>query len=158
MAHRSILRERWVDVVVRGPGEAAAVALADVAEKEGRLANTQLLAQIPNLAYLDGRREISLGGAVTDRVLETNYGSLVTFLGQPPVDYTLLPVEAYFTGEVRDISYLSSTGCPTPAASAASPRRACDGGRACRLDGSSTRWRTCGPPTDPIRSDQIRSA
>ena len=121
LAYRSILRERWVDVVVRGPGETAAVALADIVETEGRL-SPPLLGGIPNLAYRDGRREISLGGVVTDRVLETAYGSVADLLTLPPVDYTLLPVESYFTSEIRDLSYLSSWGCPHPCGFCSEPK------------------------------------
>ncbi|MER5216481.1 cobalamin B12-binding domain-containing protein [Streptomyces sp. NPDC002838] len=86
LAYRSILRERLVDVVVRGPGEAAAVALADLVTKNGRISDPDLLGQIPNLAFRDGRREISGSGVVTDRVIETNYGSLTSFIEQAPVD------------------------------------------------------------------------
>ncbi|MGW1783958.1 B12-binding domain-containing radical SAM protein [Streptomyces sp. NPDC002143] len=122
LAYRSILRERLVDVVVRGPGESAAVALADLVAANGRMSDPDLLGQISNLAFPDGRREISASGAVTDRVIETAYGSLASFLEQAPVDYTLLPVDRYFTGEVRDISYLSSWGCPHPCGFCSEPK------------------------------------
>lgn len=122
LAYRSILREGWVDVVVRGPGEAAAVELARVAQSTGSLADVGTLARIPNLAFRDGRREISLGGGITDRVVETGYGSLAGFTDQPAVDYSLVPVEAYYTAEMRDISYLSSTGCPHPCGFCSEPK------------------------------------
>lgn len=122
LAYRSILREGLVDVVVRGPGEAAAVALADLVARSGHMTAPDRLGQIPNVAFRDSRREITGSGAVADRVIETPYGSLAGFLEQAPVDYTLLPVDRYFTREVRDISYLSSWGCPHPCGFCSEPK------------------------------------
>jgi radical SAM superfamily enzyme YgiQ (UPF0313 family) len=122
LAYRGILREQWVDVVVLGPGEAAAVALAGLAERDGGLADTASLAAIPNLAYHDGRREIALCGAMADRILETPYGALADMSTVPPLDYTLIPVTAYYTDRVRDLSYLTSWGCPHPCGFCSEPK------------------------------------
>lgn len=122
LAYRGILREGWADVTVLGPGETAAVALADRAAADGHLRNTVALAAIRNLAFRDGRRELGPGGRLVDRIVETEWGFIHHADDLPRTDYTLLPVTAYYTEHRKDISALTSVGCPHPCGFCSEPK------------------------------------
>ncbi|MEY9840538.1 radical SAM protein [Streptacidiphilus sp. EB103A] len=121
LAYGGIVGEGLAEVVVRGPGEAAAVALAELAQSGGSLTDTQALGRIPNLAFTDGRSELR-GTGLRPRVLTTAYGFAVDPDTLPATDYSLVPVEAYYTEEVRDLSYISSFGCPHPCTFCSEPQ------------------------------------
>jgi anaerobic magnesium-protoporphyrin IX monomethyl ester cyclase len=112
LAYRGILREGHAEVAVVGPGELAAVALANLASATGHLHDPDALARIPGIAYLDGRKALTGQGATAARVCATQPAPPPDMNSLPTLDYSLLPVTDYFTESVRDLSAITSYGCP----------------------------------------------
>jgi radical SAM superfamily enzyme YgiQ (UPF0313 family) len=132
----AIIREGLVDVVVRGPGEPAALALAQIYERQRRGDDLSAqLAEIPNIAFRappGGRTEVAI--TRTERIFDVN--------DLPPCDYDLLPPDQYYTADERKVPYVSSYGCPHACAYCSEPTT------------SGRRWRGLSP--ERIVSDARR--
>ncbi|GAA1801464.1 hypothetical protein GCM10009682_24230 [Luedemannella flava] len=111
LAYRGILRERLADVAVFGPGDLTIVKLAQAIEAAGGLPDRDVLETLPNVAFLNGRREVRASGTVADGVTTTPY-AIVDMNELPAMNYELVDVEAYYNEHRRAISYISSYGCP----------------------------------------------
>jgi radical SAM superfamily enzyme YgiQ (UPF0313 family) len=111
LAYRGILRERLADVVVLGPGERAALMLAQQLAA-GEPLHPETMSHVPNLAFADGRTAIAPSGATEPRIVRTPYEFIGDMNELPPMDYSLIEPARYYTATVRDLSYISSYGCP----------------------------------------------
>jgi radical SAM superfamily enzyme YgiQ (UPF0313 family) len=111
LAYRGILRERLADVAAFGPGDLTIVRLAQAIMVADGLPELEVLQTIPNIAFLNGRREIRSAGTVVDGVTGTPY-EIVDMNELPPMNYDLVDVEGYYNEHRRAISYISSYGCP----------------------------------------------
>ncbi|MEU4243138.1 radical SAM protein [Actinoplanes sp. NPDC026619] len=121
LAHQAILRERLVDVIVRGPGENAVLAMARRLA-DGIALSADTVADVPNLALLDGRTAITATGATEPRVIRTNYEFLGDMNTLPPMDYSLIDPTRYYNDRTRDLSYITSYGCPYACAFCSEPQ------------------------------------
>lgn len=100
-AFDGILNEGLADYVVRGTGEAAAVALAGALQCDDPGERSARVARIPNLAYFENG---SLRTTTFERQGDMNE--------LPPMDYDLIDMSRYFADSERVIDYISSYGCP----------------------------------------------
>ncbi|MEU7921922.1 B12-binding domain-containing radical SAM protein [Micromonospora zamorensis] len=120
LAWRAILRERLADVVVTGPGESAALGLAQRLAAGQRL-SPETIGDLPNLAFLDGRTAIAASGAITPNTVKTTYAFVGDMNQLPPVNYGLIDPTRYYTSAMRDLSYITSYGCPYACAFCSEP-------------------------------------
>jgi radical SAM superfamily enzyme YgiQ (UPF0313 family) len=121
LAHRGILREGLVDVVVRGPGENAVLAIAQRLAV-GTPLNPESFADVPNLALLDGRTAVTSSGGTEPRIIRTSYEFLGDMNALPPMNYELIDATRYYTDATRDLSYITSYGCPYGCAFCSEPQ------------------------------------
>src|SRR6266545_4602279 len=110
LAYRGILRERLADIAAFGPGDLTIVQLAQAIRAADGLPDRDALEAIPNIAFLNGRRELRASGTVVEGVTTTPY-AIVDMNDLPPMNYELVDVEAYYNEHRRAISYISSYGC-----------------------------------------------
>ena len=111
LAYRGILREHLADAVVLGPGEHAAVQLARLLARGARL-TPDAVTDVPNLALLDGRTGLTQAGTTQPSIFTTRYEFIGDMNALPPMNYHLIEPARYYTDRVRDLSYISSYGCP----------------------------------------------
>ena len=111
LAAGAILRERLADFVVRGQGERAISALAHaLADGDGDELRDRLAA-VPNLGrWRDGEMVIGPIEPIGD------------MNALPPLDYDLLDLDKYFTDDARELSYITSYGCPWACTFCSEPR------------------------------------
>ncbi len=120
LAWRSILREHLADVVVTGPGESAALGLAQRLAAGQRLC-PETIGDLPNLAFLDGRTAIAPSGTTAPNIIKTTYEFVGDMNQLPPVNYGLIDPTRYYTAEMKDLSYITSYGCPYACAFCSEP-------------------------------------
>jgi anaerobic magnesium-protoporphyrin IX monomethyl ester cyclase len=120
LAYRGILQEGLADVVVTGPGESAALGLAQLLAVGEQLC-PESLSGVPNLAFLDGRTAIALCGSAEPRIVRTKYEFVGDMNAIPPLNYGLIEPARYYTDSMRDLSYISSYGCPYACAFCSEP-------------------------------------
>ncbi|WP_045740324.1 B12-binding domain-containing radical SAM protein [Actinoplanes rectilineatus] len=121
LAHRGILREGLVDIVVRGPGEHAVLAIA-LRLADGAPLCPESFADVPNLAMVDGRTAVTLSGGTESRIVRTSYEFLGDMNALPPMNYQLIDPTRYYTETVQDLSYITSYGCPYGCAFCSEPQ------------------------------------
>jgi anaerobic magnesium-protoporphyrin IX monomethyl ester cyclase len=120
LAYRSILREHLADAVILGPGEHAAVEIARRLSDGARL-TPEAVTNVPNLALLDGHAGLTQAGTAQPSILTTPYQFIGDMNDLPPMDYRLIEPTRYYTDRVRDLSYISSYGCPYACAFCSEP-------------------------------------
>lgn len=151
LAYRGILRERLADVVVLGPGERAALMLAQQLAAGERL-HLESMSHVPNLVFADGRTSVTASGATEPRIVRTPYEFIGDMNELPPMDYSLFEPARYYTAAVRDLSYISSCGCPYAAPFALSQRPARESGNPSRPSVWPPNFAACGWNTSRVRS------
>jgi radical SAM superfamily enzyme YgiQ (UPF0313 family) len=63
-----------------------------------------------------------MSGMVADRIRETPYGAVPDVRAIARTDYSLVPVRSYFTERIRDVSAITSFGCPHPCGFCSEPQ------------------------------------
>lgn len=120
LAWRGILRERLADIVVTGAGETTAPLLAQRLST-GAAIRAEDLSDVPNLAFLDGRTALTPAGTTQPNIIKTTYEFVGDMNALPPVDYSLIDPTRYYTNDMRDLSYITSYGCPYACAFCSEP-------------------------------------
>lgn len=111
LAYRSIFKEKLVDYAVLGQGEEGLLGLAR-ALRDGRdHADVQTrLKEVQNLVY-----------ECNSKILVNKTTRIRDMSSLPSMNYGLIDVEQYFTSERREVSYVSSYGCPYACSFCAEP-------------------------------------
>jgi anaerobic magnesium-protoporphyrin IX monomethyl ester cyclase len=103
LGRHAILEEGWADYVVRGPGEPAIIPLARILTDHaarGQKVSKKLLRSVPNLSFRDIVGVVDTSRANPDMEVV------------PRLDYELIRPERYYGRKRRNISYITSYGCP----------------------------------------------
>ncbi|MBM0240413.1 radical SAM protein, partial [Micromonospora sp. ATA32] len=87
----------------------------------GQRLSPETIGELPNLAFLDGRTAIAASGTITPNTVKTTYEFVGDMNQLPPVNYGLIDPTRYYTSAMRDLSYITSYGCPYACAFCSEP-------------------------------------
>jgi anaerobic magnesium-protoporphyrin IX monomethyl ester cyclase len=101
-AYPSIFAEGLVDYVVRGPGEEAIVELAHALQRyQNPLSLSARLTDVPNLVFEQD-----------SKLVVNPFKPIADVNDLPPMNYSLIDVNKYYSGQYKRLQYVTSYGCP----------------------------------------------